>query len=138
MTPRQVVTAATPQRLTAPRRGALVIHLPEPPSVNHYYTVARGRKILSQEGRQYKEAVRLAWAKQFRSFRVAFPTGAIVVTMVWHRGKKIGDLDNRWKACLDALKGLAWADDAQIVEQHGYRREEAGHPHVTLTVSSCA
>jgi len=34
-----------------------MIELPWPPTVNTYYTVARGRKILSKKGRAYKEAV---------------------------------------------------------------------------------
>lgn len=32
-----------------------VIQLPWPPTVNHYYTVVRGRKILSTKGRAYKK-----------------------------------------------------------------------------------
>lgn len=32
-----------------------MISLPWPPTVNHYYTVARNRKILSEAGRAYKK-----------------------------------------------------------------------------------
>lgn len=36
-----------------------------------------------------------------------------VIVEIWSR-KKVGDVDNFFKFCADALTGLAWADDVQI------------------------
>jgi len=33
-----------------------------------------------------------------------------------HPGRNLGDVDNVAKAVLDALSGIAWADDCQVVE----------------------
>lgn len=114
---------------------SLTLHLPEPPSVNHYYAVVRGRKILSKVGRQYKLAVQAVYASEFRTVMAAFPEGPVSVTYVWTRGRKTGDLLNREKALMDALNGLAFTDDSQIVECHAYRRDAKNQPGVQVTVS---
>lgn len=124
-----------PARVSHAVLHEISLHLPEPPSVNHYYTVARGRKILSAAGRAYKLAVKAAYLREFRTTKIALPDGPIAVQMVWTRGRKSGDLDNRWKALLDALKGLAYADDQQIIEQHGYRRDAKGQPGIQVVIS---
>ncbi len=41
----------------AGNREPLVLALPWPPSVNHEWTMARGRMILTQTGRQYRARV---------------------------------------------------------------------------------
>jgi Holliday junction resolvase RusA-like endonuclease len=46
-----------------------------------------------------------------------------------------GDLDNRLKILLDALNGLAWLDDAQIVELYARRELDRRNPRVELTVT---
>ena len=38
------------------------------------------------------------------------------------------DVDNVLKAVLDGLKGVAYLDDAQVVETHVYKRERARTP----------
>jgi Holliday junction resolvase RusA-like endonuclease len=44
------------------------------------------------------------------------------------------DLDNFWKACVDALNGTVYVDDALIVE--GYARKVYGSiPHVVVTLT---
>ena len=111
------------------------LDVPEPPSVNHYYAVVRGRKILSAAGRAYKKAVQTIYFKEFRTVKVAIPDGPVAVQYVWTRGRKSGDLLNREKALMDALNGLAFTDDSQIIECHAYRRDEKGVPGVVVVVS---
>lgn len=47
------------------------------------------------------------------------------------------DCDNLAKACLDALKQLAWQDDAQIADLRVTKAIAAGdeQPHVVITIS---
>jgi crossover junction endodeoxyribonuclease RusA len=96
--------------------NVLVVELPYPPSVNHIWRRARGRTVMSREGRAFRrEAVaRLA---RIGVGPPRFPMRGrlrvrIEVCPPDHRRR---DLDNVQKALLDALeRGGAYADDGQI------------------------
>ncbi len=136
---RQTVTAG--QRVFASRFKAgsvaeFAVHLPEPPQANHYYTIARNRKVLSAAGRSYKVAVEAIIRREFVHTRLpVFPEGCLAVRYVWTRGRKSGDLDNRLKSAGDSLKGLAWTDDKQVVEIHAFRRDAKGQPGLQVIVT---
>ena len=49
--------------------------------------------------------------------------------------KRYGDIDNLAKAVMDALNGILWADDSQIVELHGYKHKGAGK--IKIEVVEC-
>jgi Holliday junction resolvase RusA-like endonuclease len=87
--------------------------------------------VLSEEGRAYKlQALLLAKAKKLR------PTEAKVsVELRFFRPRKAGDLDNRIKGLLDALIGVAWDDDDQVVEIHAYRADDKEQPRVEVVVT---
>ena len=101
--------------------------LPEPPSANRYWRLARGRLILWAEAREYRRAAADAMLAQGLAPKLRglpFPAGTMVrVSLEWHRSIKSGDLDNRLKQSLDVLKGVVYADDAQVVEIHATRHE---------------
>lgn len=108
--------------------------LPEPPSVNHYWRVVRGRPIISRDGRQWKErALTAAIIARLRPL-----DGSVAVSFTWYRGRRSGDLDNRTKVILDVLNGLAYHDDRQVVEIHAFRREDKQHPRVEITITEAA
>lgn len=110
--------------------------LPEPPSANRYWRVARGRPYLSAEARAYKLEVR-ALALRGGVRGVPFPKGqAVAVTLLWYRSRRAGDLDNRAKVALDALNGILWADDQQIVELHLFRHDRPRDGALLLTVEA--
>lgn len=118
----------------------VVLELPEPPSANRYWRMARGRLYASSEAKAYKaevaEAARRAGYR--KAGRDPFPKGVpIVVTFAWYRSRRMGDLDNRLKIVMDALNGVLWADDMQIVELHAYRYDapKAGALHLTVEES---
>ncbi len=89
--------------------------LPMPPSANNYYTVSRGRKILSKEGRKYREKV-LALLLEAPLCHVV---GRLRVEVTAHKTtRRRFDLDNLWKPLLDALQeGGVYGDDSQIDHQ---------------------
>lgn len=106
--------------------------LPYPPSGNRYWRHARGRTYLSAEAVAYiadagKEAIRQ---------RVRPLAGNVVVSLTVYRPAKRGDLDNTAKVLLDAMNGIAWTDDKQIVELHLYRNEDKKNPRVEVEVSA--
>ena len=46
-----------------------------------------------------------------------------------------GDLDNRLKVLLDALEGIAYADDRQVYELYAIRMLDRENPRVEITVT---
>lgn len=105
--------ATMPPKLRGERKEAIYLTgLPFPPTVNHYYTVAHGRKILSKAGRDYRKAFEYACTENISGHVV----GEVAVEIwAWPPDKRRRDLDNLLKACLDALTfSGVYEDDSQI------------------------
>lgn len=118
---------------------AISLTLPEPPSANRYWRHARGRNYRSKEADAYIAAVmRVAGDIKLASgnLSIPFPTNPVKVSARWFRSRKSGDLDNRWKIAGDALNGLLWTDDQQIVELHLYRHESPRKGRLELIVEA--
>lgn len=97
----------------------VLIMLPYPPSTNALFATVNGRRVKTVIARNYcQDAGKLARLV----FAVPF-TGRLAVSMVLTppKGKGI-DIDNAFKASLDAMKGIAWVDDSQVwrlsIERH--------------------
>lgn len=120
------------------------IDLPTPPTINHAYLdivvpggvgkrlgkKARVMRVPTDEMKRFKTNVGII-------LRVAGwtpMTGEMAWSMTWRRERRSGDLSNREKVLEDALKGLAWDDDAQVVEKHTYRVDDPSNPGVTIEV----
>ena len=120
-------------RLPQPSIGAIVqLTLPEPPSANRYWRHARGRTYRSAEANAYRASVVLLSPVR----TVPFPSGDVRVIATWFRSRRAGDLDNRWKVLRDALNGVLWTDDQQIVELHLYRKDAPRNGRIELNVES--
>lgn len=93
-----------------------------PISANRYWRKAGARVYVSPEAEQYRANVKL----QAQSVAtVLVESGDVAVSMSLHpkqpktqSGKRTRcmDVDNALKVCLDALQGVAFTNDAQIVE----------------------
>lgn len=101
--------------------------LPEPPSANRWWRRAGKRMHLSNAARKYKENL-----DTIRG--LAVHVGPIRVTLAWYRSRKSGDLDKRIGVCLDALQGVLFDNDAQIVELCASRHEDPKNPRIEVTV----
>lgn len=93
--------------------------LPYPPSVNTYWRhpsrgPLAGRHLISQEGRNYREAIRAHVAES--SFGMI--TGLVAVDIeAFFPDRRKRDLDNILKSLLDSLTHAGvWEDDSQIVD----------------------
>lgn len=104
------------------------ITLPVPPSANRWWRNVNGRMVTSQAARTYKAAIGQLRSQMFR--------GPIRVEITWYRARKSGDLDKRLGVVLDALQGVFYANDAQIVELSAKRFDDAANPRIEVTVFS--
>ena len=122
-----------PNVTLVPRRPHVItLVLPTPPSANVYYRKFRNRMVLSEAGKAYKQAVLAIAIRQDK--RLPLISGDVAVTWTWYRARKSGDLDNRGKPIKDALQGVAYHDDNQVVEEHCYRRDDKANPRVEVEV----
>jgi len=91
----------------------IVLELPYPPSLNHYYRRVGPRTLISREGRTYRERVcAIVAASGVPAF-----TGPVEVKVeLYPPDRRKRDVDNALKSLLDALeKGGAYRNDSQIV-----------------------
>lgn len=104
--------------------------IPVPPSANDYWRVANNRIITTQEARDYKQEISLTLGNKIeRVFQ-----GEVGLDFTIFRPAKRGDLDNYFKIMLDALQGICYKNDNQIVEIQAYRDDDKDNPRVEFLV----
>ena len=112
-----------------------MIQLPWPPTVNHYYTVARGRKILSEAGRAYKAycCQCLMIQRVAKLTKEDAPFGVNILARPPDRRKR--DLDNLLKPILDSLVDYgAIPDDSMIDDLRIQRFEPAKDGQIEVQI----
>lgn len=89
------------------------LELPYPPSINHAFSMTRGRPVLTQETRAYRQRVR----KLVRGSGMPTLLGPLAVRLeLFPPDDRRRDCDNAQKSLLDALQQAgAFVDDSQIV-----------------------
>ena len=119
----------------------LALILPYPPSINHYYIpVARGKQVISQAGKDYREAVSIAVEKQCAGH--ATLTGRLAILIEWHApdtpAQRTRDIDNPEKPLLDALEHAGvYLNDGQIDDKRTRRSTRHQPPYVRITLATC-
>jgi len=115
------------------------LRLPYPPSANLYWRSCRGRTFVSAKAIKYKRDVaRLVQSVYGKNCHV----GPVEIVGSVFRPRATGDLDNRIKVLVDALQGIAYANDSQVkhidlwmhdeVKQHKKHKRE-GYVEITIT-----
>lgn len=104
-----------------------------PPSTNHLYRrTSRGVSLL--EGvRQAKDAIGWEARSQFHGEPLSGPL-AVTIDLYWPDRRK-HDVDNV-KALLDALNGIVWEDDGQIIDLRTRKHFDKAHPRIELSVAA--
>lgn len=114
---------------------------PEPQgSVSAFYVKSLGRAVVTSDNKANKGWRRDVAAQALQSLRgtghapPAFPAGPILLRVLFHmpRPKHLKDknpphlttpdLDKLVRSVCDALKGIAWTDDKQVVEIEASKR----------------
>ena len=110
-----------------------MISLPYPPTINNYYTVARGRKILSKKGRAWKKE---AWGWLMDQNAPVGREGAYSVSIyVCPPDKRRRDLDNLLKPLLDACQEYGiFPDDSMVYDLRIQRFDSVKGGKVEMTV----
>lgn len=91
----------------------LVLNLPLPPSVNHYWGTHGHRRFVSKAGKEFKLAVQ-EYVIENRVPKLGEKRLQMQVTL-YPRDKRKQDIDNRIKALWDALCDAGvYDDDSQI------------------------
>lgn len=106
----------------------IALALPYPISTNRYWRNFRGRQVVSAEARAFKSLV--AWSAKKHGLEPILGKVALILTLHPKKPKKASkaetrclDLDNCMKVAIDALNGVAYLDDSQIVDLHILRGE---------------
>ena len=105
--------------------------LPYPPSVNRMWRRYNGLTVTAEDVRAYKKTV----AYECRQVGVTLLHGPLTLYLDFYRPQRSGDLSNRIKVVEDALIGIAYTDDSQIVEIHARRFDDKHNPRVEVTIS---
>ena len=117
----------------------MTLTLPSPISANRYWRIMRNRVVRSAEASEYKRAVADIASKA--SIRPA--DGPVEISLTYHpRQTKNGvasrvrlDTDNVIKVALDALNGIAYLDDSQVVKLTAEIGSPAPGGALTVTVT---
>lgn len=112
--------------------GQVTFTVPFPPSANRYWRHSRNGVYVSEEATSYR--AHAATAALVAGVRPA--KGDVVLSLEFYRPRKAGDLSNRIKVLEDALNGIAYYDDAQVVELHAWRRDDSADPRVVVTLEA--
>lgn len=86
-----------------------------------------------QEVSQYQKEVKLICLSQRHTEPCDNP---IRLSIGWFRPQKRGDLDGKLKIVIDALQGMLYFNDAQIVEIRAYRVEDPMNPRLEVEVEA--
>jgi Holliday junction resolvase RusA-like endonuclease len=109
--------------------------LPLPPSSNNAYRNLKGKgRVLTREGREYKQTAALL----ARGQGATVLDGDVAVRMTVYLADRRRDLDNCAKLVLDSLKHACYADDRQVGYIEMLRRFDRGNPRVELEVTPLA
>jgi crossover junction endodeoxyribonuclease RusA len=92
--------------------------LPWPPTVNTYYAIYRGRKIMSQKGRDYKKTAQTKLHQMLIKGQIENLGDSNVSFHIraFPGDKRKRDVDNILKALIDSCTGILFDDDSQITE----------------------
>jgi Holliday junction resolvase RusA-like endonuclease len=113
-----------------PELAAQSIILALPPSANTYWRYTSNGVYVSEEAQNYKTGVK--WKAAHQGLQPM--DGPVAVYLNVYRARKAGDLDNFAKVLGDALNGVAYHDDSQVVELHMWRHDDKNDPRVEVEI----
>ncbi len=108
----------------------MMLTLPYPPTANLYWRKWRNRIVKSGAAREYQRDVGNLVGP------MSPVAGPVRIVLDVFRPRRRGDLDNTLKVLIDALKGHAFHDDAQVAEIVARRHEDPANPRVEISIEA--
>jgi len=106
----------------------------KPVPLNAKFFICRGRNILSKRYREAKAALQLETSSQWHTEPLSTP---VVVNINQYFGdKRKRDIDGAIKIILDAMEGIVYNNDNQIVEMHVTKSYDKENPRTEIEVTS--
>ena len=102
--------------------------LPLPPSANRMWRKGKGRTYRSDEYDMF--CTRVGWTCKEKNIDMI--SGGVQATIRFYFARVNGDLDNRIKPLLDALRGFAYSDDQQVMAFCCERHMDRKQPRVEI------
>ena len=138
--PATAITSAPPSaRVTA---DSIALTLPVPPSVNHQYATANGRRLLSAKGRAFKELVgqqilvALAQSPHRGTLRRTLSQASLSLSVQFFFASALRrDTDGGLKIAQDALCEGLGLNDNRVVETHLYKHQDRDNPRMEILLS---
>lgn len=105
--------------------------IPYPPSSNFYWRTVNGHPVVSEAAKVYKSVV-----ASLLTGLVSQPwMGSIRLEIAVYRPRKVGDLSNTLKVLEDALRGIVFVDDKQVVDIALGRFDDKDRPRACVRVT---
>lgn len=101
----------------------------KPVSVNRMY---QGRRFLTKEGKNAKESIAWEMKAKYRGKALKCDIG---VDIDFYVSSNLSDLDNLLKGTFDAMKGILWDDDRQIVEILARKYIDKKNPRIEILIN---
>jgi len=101
-------------------------------ATNAAYRAGRGRYWMTDDGVEFKDRIR-HFAKQAMRGRIPY-TGEVAVVLDLHYRTRRNDIDGPIKLILDALQGIAYANDRQVGALTVYKRHDPAHPRTLIQI----
>lgn len=113
----------------------LEIHLPWPPTVNHYYVETKHGRYISKKGKEYRRIVADYIFEQCG--RLELNQRLMVSCVLYPPDKRKRDLDNYKKSLFDAIThAKLWEDDELIDQDFTGRGEIIKHGKAILFIAN--
>ena len=106
-----------------------------PPSINHLYATVKGRRILSREGRAYKEEIGyIVLANRKSAPRDLGSKFLRIDMMFWFQYLLKRDIDGGIKILQDAICKALGVNDNRVIVLHVEKREDRTNPRVEVSL----
>lgn len=109
-------------------------------SLNNAYPLGKqGRRYLTKEGKEFKEAViatTYLYNKDVKKIKSTSENDryGVMITFAF-KDKRRRDIDDYFKLCIDALTGIIWEDDSQIYQLIGTKIQPAPNDCVIIYIT---